>query len=342
MRTGALALSQENIIMRTLIVLLSCLILSACAGNLPLVGDSEDTTLSSPDESFSLKLPSGWTIKQKPAGVAAGEGGRVSVLAHKDAAATGKGYPTVMVREIMEPTPQGVLDLMAKDKGLEYTELWHVSPEKYQLKQVLLDEKSQVLSYWLVPRDGQGLEYYAAVRLTRFGRLEVIGVAQAGTVPTYMKDFNAIFTSVNLGEKARFSQSIAGETSAFLKRTYLRALARERDALTRQSEETAAWGKAGVGLSPQELGFLGNAYVRAVSAALESCTELSRVVEAHRGSQTVAAMQRLTERLDEAANALDTIQLNIREVQARSSVQKSAVRAHRMAELGREALKLAL
>lgn len=326
--------------MRTLIAVFTCLVLTACAGSMPLVGDDDDT-LSAPDESFSLKLPAGWSIKQKAAG-AAGEGGRVSVLAHKDAAATGKGYPTVMVREIPEPTPQGVLDLMAKDKGLEYSELWNVSPEKYQLKQALLDKSSQVLSYWLVPRDGQGLEYYAAVVLTRAGRMEIVGVAQAGTVPTYMKDFNAMFTSLNIGEKARFNQGAAGDTTAYLKRTYVRALARERDALARQAAETAAWAKAGTGLSAQEQGFLANAYVRAVNAAQQNCAELIKTVEAHRGSETVPAMQRLTERLDEAANALDTIQLNIREVQARSSVEKSAVRAHRMATLGREALKLSL
>lgn len=326
--------------MRTLIAALFCLMFTGCVGSMPLVGDGDDT-LSPPDESFNLKLPPGWTIKQKGAG-SAGEGGRVYVLAHKDAAATGKGYPTVMVREVAEPTPQGVLDLMARDKGLEYSELWNVSPEKYQLKQALLDKSSQVLSYWLVPRDGQGLEYYAAVVLTRSGRMEIIGVAQAGTVPTYMKDFNTLFTSLNIGEKARFNQGAAGDTGQYLKKTYVRALTRERDALARQATETAAWAKAGTGLSAQEQGFLSNAYVRAVNGAQQNCAELIKTVEAHRGNETVATMQRLAERLDEAANALDTIQLNIREVQARNSVEKSAVRVHRMATLGREALKLSL
>jgi hypothetical protein len=50
----------------------------------------------------------------------------------------------------------------------------------------------------------------------------------------------------------------------------------------------------------------------------------------------------LSERMDEAATSLDTVQLNIKEPQARSAVEKSAARARRMAALGREVAKLPL
>ena len=128
----------------------------------------------------------------------------------------------------MKPTPQGVLDIMSKDKNLEFSELWTVSLEKYQLKQALVDDSSRMLSYWLAPRDGQGLEYYCLVALTGFGRVELVGVAQAGTIEKYMKDFNAMFTSLNIGDKARFSQASAGDTGAYLRQTYKKALEREK------------------------------------------------------------------------------------------------------------------
>lgn len=323
--------------MRTLTVVILCLILAACGGvSLMPGGDSEDT-LAASDGSFSLKLPPGWTVKQK----GGGEGVRVSVLAHKDAAATGKGYPTLVVREVHEPTPQGVLDIMSKDKNLEFSELWTVSPDKYQLKQALLDDSSRVLSYWLVPRDGQGLEYYSCVVLTGFGRVELIGVAQAGTVEKYAKDFNAMFTGLKIDPKAAFTPGSAGETGPYLRRFYQQALEREKQALARQESETASWAGS-PGLSPQEKGFLGTTYVRSTNKALEACSSLIEAVGKATASDSKAEMQRLSESLDASATALETIQLNIREEAARSSVEKSAARVRRMAQLGREAAKLPL
>lgn len=324
--------------MRILLALLSCLALCACGGVPLMSGGDSDDSFTAADGSFSLKLPPGWSVTQR----AGGEGGRVGVLAHRDAAATGRGYPTLMMREIMEPTPQGVLDIMAKDKNLEFSELWTVSPERYQLKQALLDSSSRVLSYWLAPRDGQGLEYYSFVALTGFGRVELVGVAEAGTIEKYMKDFNSMFTSLNIGDKARFTQPSAGNTGAYLRQTYKKALEREKDGLNRLSAETAAWSSSASGLSAQEKGFLGNTYVRNVNRALEACAGLMEVVGRHGAKDARTEMQRFSERLDEAATALDTVQLNIREPQARSAVEKSAARARRMASLGREAAKLPL
>jgi hypothetical protein len=324
--------------MRILLVLLSCLALGACAGVPLMPGSDSADSFTAADGSFSIKLPPEWTVTQK----AGGEGGRVGVLAHKNAAATGKGYPTLVMREIVDPTPQGVLDIMSKDKNLEFSELWTVSPEKYQLKQALVDSSSRVLSYWLSPRDGQGLEYYSIVALTGFGRVELVGVAEAGTAEKYMKDFNTMFTSLNIGDKARFSQSSAGDTGAYLRQTYKKALEREKDGLNRLAAETAAWSSSATGISAQEKGFLGNTYVRNVNRALETCAGLIEIVGRQGAKDARGEMQRLSERLDEAATSLDTVQLNIKEPQARSSVEKSAARARRMAALGREAAKLPL
>jgi hypothetical protein len=329
---------EETTIMRTLLTVFLCLVLSACAGT-PNSGDESGGVLAAPDGSFSLKFPAGWSVRQK----GGGEDGRVCVLAHKDAISSGKGYPTLVVREVPGPTPQGVLDFMARDKNLDFSELWSVSPQKYRLQQVLLDNTSKVLVYWLAPRDGQDLEYYAAVVLTGFGRVEMIGVAQAGTIPRYMKDFNAMFAGLDLAEKARFTQSTAdsaGDAGVSLRKTYASALEREREGLKRQAAETSSWAASGAGLTVQEKGFLANAYVRAADKSLAACAGLIDAVNRYRSQETANEAQRLLERLDEAATALETIQLNIGENQARSSVEKSAARARRMVELGREALKL--
>ncbi|WP_243363331.1 hypothetical protein [Fundidesulfovibrio terrae] len=324
--------------MRTLTALIICLTLTACAG-VPLMpgGDSEDS-LTAADASFTLKLPAGWTVKQK----GGGEGGRVSILAHKDAAATGKGYPTMVIRQVLDPTPQGVLDIMTKDTKLDFSELWTVSPEKYQLKQALLDETSRVLSYWVVPRDGQDLEYYGCIILTGYGRVEMIGVAQAGTTAKYMKDFNQMFTSLNIAEKARFNPAQSGDTAAYLRKTYASALEREKNGLTRLAAETASWAGAAAGLTAQEKGFIGTTYVKAVNKALEACAGLTEVIGRAQANDSRAEMQRFAERLEEAATAVDTVQLNIRENQVRTSVEKSAARIKRMAALGREASKMPL
>jgi hypothetical protein len=329
---------EGTTIMRKLLTAFLCLILAACAGT-STSGDDSGGTLAAPDGSFSLKLPAGWSVQQR----AGGEGGRLSVLAHKDAVATGKGYPTLIVREVLDPTPQGVLDFMSKDKNLDFSELWSVSPQKYRLQQALLDDTSKVLTYWLVPRDGQDLEYYSAVVLTGFGRVEMIGVAEAGTVPRYMKDFNAIFAGLNLGDKARFTPSsaaTAGDAGAYLRKTYAQALARERDGLKRQAAETSSWAASASGLTVQEKGFLADAYVRAVDKSLTACAGLIDSVSRYQRPEASGEAQRLWEHLDEAATALETIQLNIGERQSRGSVGKSAARVRRMAQLGREAAKL--
>jgi hypothetical protein len=325
--------------MRTLMALIICLALAACGGTsiMPGGGDSEDS-LTAADASFTLKLPPGWTVKQK----GGGEGGRVSILAHKDAAATGKGYPTMAIRQVLDPTPQGVLDIMAKDKNLDFAELWTVSPEKYQLKQALADDTSRVLSYWVVPRDGQDLEYYGCIILTGYGRVEMIGVAQAGTAVKYMKDFNQMFASLNIADKARFNPAQAGDTGAYLRRTYQAALEREKNGLTRLAAETASWAGAAAGLSAQEKGFVSTTYVKGVNKALEACAGLTEVIGRAQDKDSKAEMQRLAERLEEAATAVDTVQLNIRENQVRTSVEKSTARIKRMAALGREAAKLPL
>lgn len=320
----------------TLLAFLLCFVLSGCAGILP--GSGSDDTLTAQDGSYSIKLAPGWSIKER----GAEHGRRIAVLAHKDAADSGKGYPTVIVREVHELTPPGVLELMARDRNLDFAELWNVTKDKYQQKQALLDGSSRMLSYWLAPVDGQGVEYYAAVVLTSFGRIEMIGVAQAGTVPKYMKDFNQMFTSLNLDSKIKFNPSQVGETGAYLQEAYARALTREQEGLRRLMSETAAWVTAGNGLSAQEKGFLSGAYIRSTNKALETCLELSEVVAKPRTGDTKATLQHLADRLDGAATDLDTIQLNIRDEQSRGAVEKSAVRVKRMASLAREVIRLPL
>lgn len=322
--------------MRATLTLILCLLLAACA--VPFTGGDSEDTLAAADGSFVLKLPSGWSVKQKY-GV---DNGRASVLAHKDAAESGTGYPTVIVRELKDPTPQGVLEVMAKDRDLLFSELWTVSPEKYQLKQAVLDDSSRRLSYWLAPKDGSGLEYYATVTLTASGRVEMIGVAQAGTVARYMKDFNLLFSSLKLEDKARFKPGASGETGAYFRKMYGKAVGRERDQLTRQAAETAAWVRSAAGLSSQETGFLTGTYVRSVSKALEDGAALETAVTGSAGRDLSATLARLGESLDAQATALETIQLNLRDSQARTSVEKSAARARRMAQLAREAARLPL
>lgn len=321
--------------MRPILVLLLSLTLTACMGSAPFSGDGSETELAASDGSYRLKLPPGWSVKQR----AGGEDGRVSVIAHKDAADTGKGYPTLVVKEVRVPTPQGVLHLMAGDKALEFSELWTVSPDKYQLKQSRLDPAARVLVCWLSPQGGQGLEYYQAIVLTRFGRIEMTGVAQAGTVEKYAKDFDLMFASLEVSEQAAFKAQAAGDTASSLRATYALAMERERGVLARQASETASWAQA-QGVSAQEKGFLSGAYVRAVDRALADAGEMKEAVEKTHGGSGRAELTRLAERLDEAATALETIQLNIRDAKARASVEKSAQRARRLAQLGREAARL--
>lgn len=320
--------------MRTLItVSLMCLLLAGCS---VLPGSGSSGTLEAQDESYSIKLAPDWSVKDKGAEL----GRRIAVLAHKDAAESAKGYPTVIVREVHEPTPQGLLDFMARDQKLFFSELWNVGKDKYVQKQALLDQNGRMLAYWLAPVDGQGVEYYAAVVLTGFGRIEMIGVAQAGTVPKYMKDFNAMFTSLQLDSKSRFNPAQPGDTAAYLRGVYAKALTREQEGLRRLMSETAAWVTSGGSLSSQEKGFLTGTYVRATNKALEACLELAEAVGKPSGADAGAQFNRLADRLEGAATELETIQLNIRDEHAREAVEKSAGKARRMASLAREAAKL--
>ena len=325
----------QEIVMRASL-LLFCLLLSSCSAMG--ISGGEGESLQAADGTYTLELPAGWSVKQQTQSPQ----GRLSILAHKDAFASGTGYPTVTVREIHEATPQGVLEIMARDKGLELGELWHVSPEKYQLKQALLDKNSQTLGYWLIPRDGQGVEYYGSIRLAGFGRIEMTGLAPAGKVSGYINDFNKIFTGLVLGEKARFTPVTSADTPGYLRSTYVQAVERERTGLKRQAEETAAWSAGPSKLSPQEKRFLEGAYATAVNKGLESAMDLAQALSRPRTRETALSVARLGERLDETATSLETIQLNIAEPQARGAVEKSAARARRLASLARETLKLPL
>jgi len=318
--------------MRVFTAIAFCLLLASCMG-MPLSGDS-DTVLNSPSGAFSLKLPPDWRVAQNTTG----KQGGVSVLAHKDAAATGRGYPTMVIKEVREPSAQGVLDIMARDKGLEFSELWGVTPDSYRLEKVLLDDSSRALFYWLVPRDGQDLEYYACIHLTRFGRVEMTGVALSGTVPKYMKDFNSLFTGLTINGDARFTGSTPSDTRASLQAIYSAAIRREKEGLARHASETASWAAA-PGLSAQEKGFLAGAYVRAVDRATADAGQLLDAVFTGREPSELA---HLGDRLDESGTALETIQLNIRGGKALDSVKKTAQKARRLARLAREAAKLEL
>lgn len=320
--------------MRTLIAAVLALLLSACMGA-PATGDPHEP-LAGPAGAYLLKPAPGWGVRQRggPEGVA--------VLAHEDGARSGKGYPTLVVKEVRTPTPQGVLDILAKDKGLEFSALWHVSPERYTLRHVQQDDTSRMLVAWLVPRNGEGLEYYRCVRLTAFGRLELTGVGPVGTLEKYVKDFNMMFAGLELSPQARFSQAAGGDVGACLRGAYAAAVAAEDEALDRLMAETAQWAASAGGLSAQERVFLRDAYVRAAGKARDAGRELKGLMGRPLDDAGRRGLPLLADRLDEAATALETIQLNIRDLQARGAVEKSAARARRLASLAREAARLPL
>jgi len=320
--------------MRTLIAAVLFLLLSACMGT-PQTGDSGEP-LAGAGGAYLLKPAPGWSVRQR------GGSGGVAVLAHEDGVRSGKGYPTLVVKEIRTPTPQGVLDILAKDRNLEFSALWHVSPERYALRHVQQDDTSRTLVAWLVPKDGEGLEYYLCVRLTAFGRLELTGVGQAGTLQKYIKDFNTMFAGLELSPQARFSQASAGEVGACLRGAYGAAMGAENEALGRLMAETAQWAASAGGLSAQERGFLREAYVRAAGKARDAGRELEALMARPLGDAALRGLPLLADRLDDAGTALETIQLNIRDTQARGAVEKSAARARRLAALAREAARLPL
>lgn len=322
--------------MRTILVLSLCLFLAACTGISPFSGGEPDDILAAPDGSFTLKLPQGWSFKQKsqsPSGLTA--------VAAPVSDPSGRGYPTVNIREIREATPAGVLELMARDRDLQFAELWNVSPDKYVLKQLLIDETSRVLTYWLVPRDSRDLEYHGCVTLTAAGRIEMIGVALSGTAVKYMRDFSMMFTSLAIAGKSRPGPSTPADTQNALRRTYARAFEREQDTLARLASETAAWAAA-TGLTAQEKNFLTATYAKNATLAQQECALLADTIAKASGPGLPQRLQRHIERLDEAATALDTVALNIHDPKAREAVEKSSARARRAAALGREAAKLPL
>jgi hypothetical protein len=318
--------------MRAILALPLCLFLAACTVFSPFSGSGPNDTLAARDGSFSLKLPQGWAFKQQsesPDGLTA--------VAGPTAEASGRGYPTVNVREIREATPSGVLELMARDKDLQFTELWNVSPDRYVLKQVLIDDSSRVLTYWLAPRDARDLEYYGCITLTAAGRIEMIGVALSGSAIKYMRDFNTMFASLDIPAKSRPAASATpADTQNALRRAYARAFEREQDTLARLAAETAAWTASAQGLAAQEKNFLNTAYVKSAALAQRECASMAEAM----AKPNSPDFHRHIERLDEAATALDTIALNIREPKAREAVDKTAARARRAATLGREAARL--
>ena len=223
-------------------------LVSSCGGAIPFVGEGSDSVLTASDQSYSLRLAPQWSVAGK--GVKSGDMGRdaVYVLAHPDGARSDQGYPTMVVREVRDKAPVGLFELMAKDKGLEYSELWSVGKDKYQLRQAQVDDKGKLLTYWLVPAGGQGVEYFGAMYLTSWGRLELIGLAQAGTAQKYAKDFGAMIASVRLEGKTDPEGGKSGDLGRYLIRTYRQSIERERQALARLSSDIAAQAAGGAGM----------------------------------------------------------------------------------------------
>ncbi len=320
--------------MRFLAVFAICLTIAGC-GPLTFSGAESDDTIAAQDGAYAMRLPDGWSVKQRSTEA----GSRVILVANKDAAA-GKGYPQVAVREVRQPMPQAVLELMARDKTLEFSELWKGPRDKYQLKQSVLDGGGTRFSYWLSPLDGQGVEYYGLIVLTAFGRLELTGMAQAGTAQRYLKDFNAVFAALELEPRARFVPGKAGDAGAWLRGVYMDAVTREQDALRRLSGETAALAGSSPALNAQEKGFLNGTFGRAATKALDASAGMTRALEAGKGRDAATALWQFAERADEAATDMDTVALNIRDPKARDGVEKCAARARKLAALGREGSRL--
>ncbi|GFK94485.1 hypothetical protein NNJEOMEG_02331 [Fundidesulfovibrio magnetotacticus] len=320
--------------MRTLFAALLTLFVSACMGSGP-SGDPRDP-LAGSGGAYVLTPAPGWSVTQR------GEGGVAAVLAHEDGVKTAKGYPTLVVKAVRTPTPQGVLEVMARDRNLEFTALWHVSPERYALRHLQQDDTARTLVAWLVPKDGTGLEYYLCVRLTGFGRLELTGVGPAGSLQKYIKDFNTMFAGLEFAPQARFSAASAGDVGASLRGTYAQAVGAEDEALGRLMAEAAQRAAAGDGLSAQERTFLRETYARASAKAREAARELEGLLARPLGEEGLRGLPLLADRLDESATALETVALNIRDPQARSAVEKSGARARRLAALAREASRLPL
>lgn len=325
---------------RFICLALACL-LASCA-SVPLIGGESEDVLTGSDESYTVRLAPGWSIRDRGTPSPPGEApGRTAYLAHADAAKTEGGYPTLVVREVREKTPRGLLAAMDKDKGLDLGELWGVGKDAYQLKQSLLGDEGRRLTYWLSPKNASGVEYYACVVLTGFGRLEMIGVTQAGTASRYLRDFNAMFASVRLSGHGVWRPGEEGDLSAYLTGVYRKALSREAEALARQAAQTPA-----LAADAQERNILGGAYAKGVKNAQEASDTLVRMLAAgaypSKKAEDAARWNRLTESLDDAATALETIALNLRSGQSRQAVEKTLSRVRKLAALSREVTRLPL
>lgn len=328
-----------------LAVFIVCFLVSSCGGAIPFVGEGSDSVLTASDQSYSLRLAPQWSVAGK--GVKSGDMGRdaVYVLAHPDGARSDQGYPTMVVREVRDKAPVGLFELMAKDKGLEYSELWSVGKDKYQLRQAQVDDKGKLLTYWLVPAGGQGVEYFGAMYLTSWGRLELIGLAQAGTAQKYAKDFGAMIASVRLEGKTDPEGGKSGDLGRYLIRTYRQSIERERQALARLSSDIAAQAAGGAGMDGLQKGMLQTSFARAAAGCLEAAAALeSQLSQAEGGAsaERLSAWQAQVERLDAAVTAIETIELNLRDQTAKTMVEKAAVRARKLAALGREVRALPL
>lgn len=334
--------SKERPMPRALTVFLFCLTLTACMPSIPFVGDGDDVVTAA-DQSYTMHLAPNWSASGKSAKAGENGQGAARVVVHADSAQSPQGYPTLVVREVRDPTPLGLFELMAKDK-LEFSELWSVSKDKYTLQDVQVDPKGQVLTYWLVPVDGRGVEYFGASYLTSWGRLELVGLAQAGTARKYAKDFSQMFSSVRLDDKAVPKGTKPGDLGRYLARTYAKAIGSERQALSRLASDIASYASSGAALDPQQKGMLQITFAKAASgcqeaaAALES--QLTQQAATGRGADQASTWQAQTDRLDAQTMAIETVVLNLRDKTAIALAEKAQVRAKRLVTLAREAGKL--
>jgi hypothetical protein len=328
--------------LKALPLLIISLALASCA-SLPLIGGDSGEVFHSEDASFTLRLPSGWSKTNQAVWPLANResAGRVYTLAKETSAKAGRN-PEVVVREVLEPTPKGLLDFMAKDANLEFSVLWGVDPDKYRVGEISKDVKGTVLVYRLIPKDQRDPEYYGMLMLTGFGRLEVLAVLKAGDLPKYMEELKTILTSVQ--PASAYGQDLALE--GYLAKVYQKALADTASALDGQRREAMSWIDTGQGLTQAEGNFMTRAYPKAVDKALSTAQVIGQgLVQGEFSSRSGEAgpkWQRRMEDLDEVQVALETIGLNLREQRAKAAVDKSAGLVKRLVALTREARKLPL
>lgn len=330
---------------RASVVIVICLLLSACMPSIPFVGEGDDV-VAAPDQSYTVRLAPNWSASGKSAKAGESAQGVARVVVHADSAQSPQGYPTLVVREVREPTPLGLFEFMSKDTGLEFSELWNVSKDKYRLQSAQVDPKGQVLTYWLVPVDGQGVEYFGAAYLTAWGRLELVGLTQAGTTQKYAKDMSQMFASVRLEDKAAPGGTKPGDLGRYLARTYAKAMGTERQALARLASDVASYASSGSGLDPQQKGMLQVTFAKAAAGCQEAAasleSQLTQLAATGRGADHASTWQSQADRLDAQATAIETVALNLRDKTATSLAEKAQVRAKRLVTLAREAGRLPL